>query len=365
MSATTRLGAATIVLIVLVAAPAAAQTANLRPFMGQTTFSPQDQADITSALGRDLTDLAEGTSDDDVTRARNNLVDVAMDNQATEAFRTAVAEIIVRRIDARLPQILTHRNRLNTAIVVARLQTPQTLPLLLKLLGEDESRQEHYPSVRYWAAQALATEQMRSVIRSESAGVPQRVSIERLSGALQRETDPIVAGALIGALATIQTEAATDALVSAVASKAVQFDLGSQEAVDAMRTATAALADAYERELRPAGEGKQPIVAALAQALVQTPPTGAGLGLIVDLDQTLTSLTGIQGELDEAVKALQGRTRPEDPKLVDLVWLHQLNWVEVLLQREGDVRLLKRPTVLQWTPQKSAEAIRAMQKQGT
>jgi hypothetical protein len=168
---------------------------------------------------------------------------------------------------------------------------------------------------------------------------------------------------LFDVLGSIQTEAAVDALVVAVAAKARQFDLGDRDAIDAMKTAIGGLKKAFETARRPAAQGKQPIVASLVQILVQTPPRGEGLDLIQLLDETLTGLTGEKIPLAAAIKELTDQsTLGLRPQLVDLVWLQQLNWMERLLQTSNkDLRLLSRPEVLDWTPQQSVEVIRKMQ----
>jgi len=131
-----------------------------------------------------------------------------------------------------------------------------------------------------------------------------------------------------------------------------------------MTEAVKSLDAAYRRSLRPAAQGKQPIIACLVQILVQTPPKEPGLELALQLDRTLGELTQQRSKLADAIKACreQGRLNPE-PQKVDLVWLRQLNWMERLLGAANkDIRLLSRPKVLDWTPEKSVEVIREMVK---
>lgn len=351
------IGLAVCVAVMAVAGPiASGQTTDLTPLMQQTSFGPAEEGQIAAAIAKDITDLVGG-GQDEVNGARTRLIALAKTAGATEEFRAVVGKVIVTQLGQRMKAALVHKNRLALTIVVARMENAESLPVLLKLLGEGDQG-EIYPSVRYWAAKALATKRMTAIVRG-GAAIPTRVVLEWVGKALARERDPICAKALFAALGTIQTEAATDLLISAVAKKARDLDLGKHDAVDAMKGAVDALKEAYAREIRPPAAGKQPIIASLVQVLVQTPPHGESLELVSLLDTTLAGLTKESTGLADAVKDLGGTARLTKPQLVDVVWLEQLNWMEVLLKTANkDVRLLSRPEPLSWSPARSVEVVR-------
>jgi len=350
------------VALLVVASGVEAQTSGFGPFMGRSSFSPSDEGQITAGVETLIADMLS-TDEDKVNRARAALIDAVEDARATEEFRATAAKIIADRLGARLNNAVVHRSRLAVAIVAARLQTPESLALLLRLLGE-AGRPEGYPSVRYWAAKGLSGERMKEIVRKEAAGIPSRVVLKSLGEATERETEPVCAGVLLLALDAVQTEAATDMLVKVVTAKARTFDLGRQDAADAMKDVIPVLKGAYNREIRPPAAGKQPIIAALAQVLARTPPHGPGLELAAVLDETLAALTNETTGLADAIKAHESQTRATDPKRIDVIWLQQLNWIEVLLKTSNkDVRLLSRPVMLDWAPAKSVEVIRKMAAQ--
>ena len=352
------------VVLAMAVSAASAQTSPYAPFMGKSSFSPSDEAQMTAITDTLITDMLS-TDEGKVNRARAAMVDAVEDSRATEQFKAVAAKIIADRLGARLNNAVVHRSRLAVAIVAAKLQTPESLALLLRLLGEP-ARPEVYPSVRYWAAKGLAGERMKDIIRKESAGIPGRVVLKSVSQVLDTETQPVCVGVMFLVLDAVQTESATDVLIKAVAEKARALDLGRRDAADAMKSAVPALKEAYAREIRPAAAGKQPIVATLAQVLAQTPPHGPGLELAVAVDEALAALTNETTGLAAAVEVYEDQSRLTDPKVIDIIWLQQLNWVEVLLKTSNkDVRLLSRPAILDWSAAKSVETVRKMAaKQG-
>jgi hypothetical protein len=120
----------------------------------------------------------------------------------------------------------------------------------------------------------------------------------------------------------------------------------------AMRRAVTALQAAHAREIRTEPDGKKLIVAAIGQILVQAPPHGASLELIEQIGETLSAITGQRSELAAAISEVRGQGRTRDSKLVDIIWVEQLGWIQQL-QLDGQVEMLE------WTPQKSVEAVRA------
>ena len=114
---------------------------------------------------------------------------------------------------------------------------------------------------------------------------------------------------------------------------------------------------------------KQPIIAAMVQILVRTPPhsmNGGSLELLEMLDATLTKLTGEKTDLAAAIKEFRGLSQlGRTPQAIDVIFLQQLNWMETLLKTTNkDVRLLSRPEVVKWTSKNSAEQIAALAKSG-
>jgi hypothetical protein len=86
------------------------------------------------------------------------------------------------------------------------------------------------------------------------------------------------------------------------------------------------------------------------------------LELIALVDQALSRLTSETTPLGEAVRKLQAQGKSTEPKMVDLVWVEQLNWIESLLKlskpENKDLRLTQRPEYLNWSPAKSTEVAR-------
>ena len=325
-------------------------------YMGRTQFSAEDESQMAAKLEKDhLTPLVAGRESAEVTGARTDALALTQDGRATAEFRAAVSKVVVQKLDALLPQAVAQRNRLGVAIVVARVQNPESLPLLLKLLGDGGSG-EVYSSVRYWAAKGLAGDGVRAAILNGT--VPIRVVAAKLGEALQRETDVLCVSQLFKVLQALGTESVTDVLIDGAAAKAKSeaFDLSRREAVEAMKTAVEALRQAYDR---PPAASKQRIVATLAQILVRTPPHGDSLDLIVAIDDVLSAMTKEKTALADAVKEQRSQSRLLDPKLIDLVWLQQLNWVELLLKTDNrQIRLAARPAALDWTPEESAKVVR-------
>jgi hypothetical protein len=348
----------------LLAASVAAAQADIAALRSRTSFAAAEEGQIAEAIKGDIDKLIAGQSDDVVAAARDSLIKRAEDAAATAEYRAAVAKVTVLEIASRLNNAVVHRNRLSVAIVVARMQNVQSLEVLLKLLGEGKDG-EFYPSVRYWAAKGLAGAPLIEAIRTGAGtAMPQRTVLTWLQEAVTRETSPVVAAELFAVLAAIQTEAATDILVPAVAAKARQFDLSQPTAAEAMKSAVALLQKAFELERREAAAGKQPIVASLVQIMVQTPPKDAGLELAETLDATLATLTGQKTALAAAIKEFRDQASTGlRPQQVDAIWLQQLNWMETLLKTANkDVRLLSRPQVLAWKSELSAGVVTAIQK---
>ncbi len=331
------------------------QGTDLTSLRRQSSFTPADTDRIEEEIEQLVQAMVSGRTSEEVNRARNALTGLVDAEKVSQAFREKAASITAEKLASKVHLALAQKNRLAAAIVAARLQNPESVLLLLKLIGEDE----HYPSVRYWAAKGLATQELRDAILKGRGNVPPiRVVVEDLEKALEREPDVICTGSLFEVLGVLKTESAADVLVKAVGEKAKQFDLSRREAVDAMVTGVEGLKAAYDRAVRAPEEGKRPIVATLAQVLVQTPPHGHGLKLILRIHEILGELTQQETGLSEAVQTLRDSDM-EDPKLIDTVWLQQLNWIETLLAaEETEAKLLSRPDILAWSPEKSADVVR-------
>ncbi|NIA21827.1 MAG: hypothetical protein GWP05_07665, partial [Anaerolineaceae bacterium] len=344
------------------ASSALGQTEDLSDQMGKTAFTAEDEAHIAKVVKPLLDSLVAGTDNRQVKGARSQLIGLTTNTRATVEFRTVAARIIVVQLQKRLKApVLVHKNRLAAAIVVSRMQNPESVPLLLKLLVGEGPQGERYASVRYWAAKGLAGKKVHEAILRNNP-LPLRKVLEALDRAITRETDAICVGAMLKVAAVLKTDQAVDLLIKATAAKARSLDLGNSDAVDTMKQAVVALEDAYRRDIRKMAEAKQPIIAALAQVLAQTPPHGSGLELITVVDGVLARLTSQTTPLGEKVRELQGQGVRIQPKTVDLVWVEQLNWIESLLKpgkpENKDLRLKQRPVYLDWSPAKSAEVAR-------
>lgn len=367
MTRRTICGAFSAVMLLAIASAATAQANSLVSMMSETSFGPAEEARIRAGLEELVNDLVTGDQDK-VNAARKRLIEVATDGRATAEFRAAAAKVITTMLAEKLPQALALRHRLAVAIVVARMQNPESVPVLLKLLGEGEKGEPH-AAVRYWAAKGLAGdeaggEKMKKIIREESSGVSLRVMLEKLGEALDREREPICAAALFSVVEGIETEPATDLLIDAVAKAARKFDLGQGDAADAMQAAAAGLRKAFVRERRPPGRGKQRIVSTLVQVLARTPPRLSSFGLLTQLDEALAEMTQEKTGLAAVIKECSDQVKLTEPKLIDIIWLQQLSWIEVLLKTENkDVRLLSRPEILEWTPENSVKVVREAAKQ--
>lgn len=352
------------VVLLLAASAAAAQGVDITPLRTRTTFGAAEETQIAGAIKDDIEKLVAGQADDLVAAARENLIRRAEDSTATAEFRAAVAKVTVIEIKNRLNNVMVHRNRLGVAIVIARMQNGESLEVLLKLLGEGKDG-EIYPSVRYWAAKGLAGRAIIEAIRTGNGiTIPQRTILKWVADAIDREKSPVVAAELFNVLGAVQTESSTDALVPAVAAKARQFDLSQQAAIDAMKTAATLLQEAFGRERREAAAGKQPIIAALVQILVRTPPHGPSLDLSEVLDVALAKLTGEKTGLAAAIKDFRAQSAlGRTPQAIDTIYLEQLNWMETLLKTANkDVRLLSRPQVLPWKSEQSVNEITKLRK---
>jgi hypothetical protein len=349
--------AASLVVLLAVVATVSAQTDDLSDLKTRDSLGAADERRIAKAIESDINAVIADVTEQGVRGARQRLVKLAGDAGATMAFQASVAKVVVLMFHERFDNPKTNRNRMAMAMLVAQMKNTESLPVLLKLLGDQ------YPSVRYWAAKGLAGKEVMDIVRA-GTNIPTKTVLKRVQETATGEKSPIIVKELIKVIGGVQAEAATDALVATVAEKARTMDLGDADAVEAMTEAVKALDAAYRRALRPAAQGKQPIIACLVQILVQTPPKEPSLELALLLDRTLGELTQQKSKLAAAIKACrdQSHLNPEAQK-VDLVWLQQLDWMERLLAVSNkDVRLLSRPKTLDWTPEKSVEVIREMIK---
>jgi hypothetical protein len=346
-----------------------AQGADLTALKTRTSFGAAEEGQIAAGIKGEVDKVITGPDDVAASDGRDKLIKLVEDTGATAEFRIAAAKVIVTEIKPRLNLAVSHRNRLAAALVVSRMQNPESLEVLLKLLGEGKDG-EPYASVRYWAAKALAGQTLIESIRTgKGTTYAQPAVLQALSAAAKRESSPIVAAELFNVLGAIQTEAAVDVLVAVVADRARHYDLGQPAAADAMKSAVSLLQEAYGRERREASAGKQPIIAAIVQILVRTPPhslSGAGLDLLETLDAALAKLTGEKTDLVAAIKEFRGLSQlGRTPQAIDVIFLQQLNWMETLLKTTNkDVRLLSRPEVVKWTSKDSAELLATLAKSG-
>jgi len=351
--------------VFLAASAVSAQGVDLSALKTRSSFGAAEEGQIAAGIKAEVDKVITGQEDVLVSDARDKLTKLVEDSSATAEFRATAARVIVLEIKSRLNLAVSHRNSLACALVVSRMQNAESVEVLVKLLGEGP-----YPSVRYWAAKGLASPAVVEIIRTgKGTAVTQAAVIQAVSAAVKRETSPIAAAELFGVLGALQTESAVDALVAAVADRARSYDLGQQAAAEAMKTAVSLLQDAYGRERREASAGKQPIIAAMVQILVRTPPhsmNGGSLELLEMLDATLTKLTGARNYLAAAIKEFRGLSQlGRTPQAIDVIFLQQLNWMETLLKTTNkDVRLLSRPEVVKWTSKNSAEQIAALAKSG-
>lgn len=348
--------------VMISASSALGQTDDLSDLMGKTAFTAEDEARIVKGIKSLLDRLVTGTDNRLVKGSRSQLIGLTTNTRATVEFRTVTAKIIVVQLRKRLnAPVLVHKNRLAVAIVVSRMQNPESVPVLLKLLVGEGSQGERYPSVRYWAAKGLAGKKVSEAILRNNP-LPLRKVLETLNQAITREKDAICVGAILKVVEVLGTDQAVDLLVKATAAKARSLDLGHGDAIATMKQAVVALKSAYGRDIRKMAQAKQPIIAALAQVLAQTPPHGDGLELTTVVDQALSNLTNETTFLGKAVRKLQGQRARIQPKTVDLVWVEQLHWIESLLKlnepENKDLRLKQRPVYLDWSPAKSAEVAR-------
>lgn len=349
--------AASLMVLLAGVATVSAQANNLSDLKTRDSLGAAEERRIAKAIEPDINVVIADMTEQGVRGARQRLVKLAGDTGATSAFQASVAKVVVQMFAERFDNPKTNRNRMAMAMLVAGMKNAESLPVLLRLLGDQ------YPGVRYWAAKGLAGKEVMDIIRA-GTNIPTKTVLGRGQEAATGETSPIIVKELFKVIGGVQAEAATDALVATVVEKARTMDLGTPDAADAMTEAVKALDAAYRRSLRPAAQGKQPIITCLVQILVQTPPKGPGLELALQLDRTLGELTQQRSKLAAAIKACreQSRLNPE-PQKVDLVWLRQLDWMERLLGVSNkDVRLLSRPKVLDWTPEKSVEVVREMLK---
>jgi hypothetical protein len=326
---------------------ASAQAVNLASFVGKTTFTPEETETLRAMIEADVKLVATTARAEEVRVARDRLVRLPNHPGSTAEFRTLVSRLTLVEVDRHLDLATGHRNRLALAITVSRLQTPEALQALLKLLPD------RFPSVRYWAAKGLQAEPVvQAIIRGQEGLPTTRAVLTSVQGALQAESDPMTLEMLFGFLQSVSNDLATDVLVEQSRKKAVTLDLSNADNVMAMRRAVTALQAAHAREIRTEPDGKKLIVAAIGQILVQAPPHGASLELIEQIGETLSAITGQRSELAAAISEVRGQGRTRDSKLVDIIWVEQLGWIQQL-QLDGQVEMLE------WTPQKSVEAVRA------
>jgi len=349
--------------VMIAVSGALGQTDDLTGLMGKTAFTTEDEDRIIAAIKPDFDRLVAGTDNRLVNGARSRLIRLTTDGRATVEFHAVAAKVIVGQLQKRLNDpILAHKNRLAVAIVISKMQNPESVPLLLKLLVGEGREGELYASVRYWAAKGLAGPKVSAAILGGASVSLRREVLEALDKALAREQDAICVGAMLSVADAMGTDQAVDLLIRITAEKARSLDLGGSDAIDTMKQAVVALESAYRRDIRPMAKAKQQIVATLAQVLAQVPPHGEGLELITLVDQTLSRLTSETTILGEVVRKLQDQGKNTEPKMVDLVWVEQLNWIESLLKlskpENKDLRLTQRPEYLDWSPAKSTEVAR-------
>ena len=349
--------------VMIAASSALGQTDDLTDLTVKKTFTAEEEARTVAAIKPDIDRLVAGKDNRLVNGARRRLISLTTGGRATVEFHAVAAKLIIGQLQRRLNEsILVHQNRLAVAIVISKMQNPESVPLLLKLLVGEGQEGELYPSVRYWAAKGLAGPKVSAAILGGTSVSLRREVLEALDKALAREQDAICVWAMFSVADAMGTDQAVDLLIRTTAEKARSLDLGSSDAIDTMKQAVVALESAYRRDIRPMAKAKQPIVATLAQVLAQVPPRGEGLELITLVDQTLSRLTSETTTLGEAVRKLQAQGKSTEPKMVDLVWVEQLNWIESLLKlskpENKDLRLTRRPEYLNWSPAKSTEVAR-------
>ncbi|MBN2581506.1 MAG: hypothetical protein JXL80_00450 [Planctomycetes bacterium] len=347
-------------MLLVVAPVVSAQTDDISDLTGKATFSADEQDRLQKAIDGVLDRVVAGTDNRLVDAARKQLIDMVQSSRSTEEFKALAAKLIVKQATAKMANpILVYKNRLALAIVIAQMQEPDSVSLLLRLLGGEGPEGERYAGVRYWAAKGLAGKAVSEAIVQGRAPEPMRKVLADLEKVLMREKDGICVGAMLEAVAALGTDAATDVMIRAAADKARTLNLGNRDAAESMRAAVVILEGVYRNDIRPISEVKQPIVGVMAQILAQTPPHGDGLTLIAAINEALGRLTGETTGLGEAVAKCRDQANRLEPKVIDGVWLEQLNWIETLLrldkQGKKELRLKQRPVLLDWSPAKSAE----------
>lgn len=334
-------------LVAAMALMASAQMVNLAPLVGKTAFTPEDTAALQAMIENDVRTVATSVQPRDVGISRDRLIRLPQYGGATDEFKQLTSRLTLTAVAQSLDVAREHRNRLALAITVARSESPEAVELLLTLLGD------RFASIRYWAAQGLSADPVVQAIKRGRQDLPtSRVFLGKVQVAFDAETDPVVAETLFGLLQAVSTDLATDILVEQAQKKAVAFDLSKTDALNAMQRAVVALQAAYEREIRPGAEGKQKIIVALGQILIQTPPHGRSLELVEQTSAALAELTKQKSEIAKVVEEYRKQGAIRDSKLIDLIWLEQLGWIQQL-QLNDKVKLLD------WSPQKSVEATRA------
>lgn len=325
---------------------ASAQMVNLAPLVGKTTFTPEDTAALQAMIENDVKTVATSVQARDVGISRDRLVRLPQYGGATDEFKQLTSRLILTAVEQSLDVAREHRNRLALAITVARSESPEAVELLMALLND------RFASVRYWAARGLSADPVVQAIKRGRQDLPtSRVFLGKVQATLDAETDPVVVETFFGLLQAVSTDLATDILVEQAQKKAVAFDLSQIDALNAMQRAVVALQAAYEREIRPGAEGKQKIIVALGQILIQTPPHGRCLELVEQTSAALAGLTKQKSEISNVIEEYRKQGAIRDSKLIDLIWLEQLGWIQQL-------QLKDKVELLDWSPQKSVEVTR-------
>ena len=199
---------ASLMLVAAVALTASAQALNLAPLVGKSTFTPEETAALRGAIESDVRAIATSSRAEEVRVSRDRLVRLPGQPGATAEFRQLTARLIVNAVEESLDTARDHRNRLALAITVARIQSPESIDILLKMLGD------RFASVRYWAARGLTTEPVVQAISRGGEGLPTtRAVLTRVQAAIEAETDPVVVETLFDLLQGVGTDLATDILV--------------------------------------------------------------------------------------------------------------------------------------------------------
>ncbi len=331
-------------LVVSLSMVASGQIYNLAPLVSKTTFTPDDTATLQEIIKKDVEVISTSSQSNDVRAARERLVRLPRYPGATTEFQQVSSRLAMAELTQRYERTQDPRNRLAMTVTLVRLQAPESINVQLGMLKDKN------PGVRYWAARGLSGEPVLTPVLRGAEGAPTvRQVLDKVREAVEAEQDPVVLETLFGLLQSIGTPDATDVLVDQAQKKAVAFDLGQIDQANALRRAVTALQAAYERERRPEAEGKQKIIKAIAQIIIQAPPHGDSLELVEQASDVLSKLSGKASNMAEAIKAYRDQGTLRDSKLIDLIWVEQLGWVQNL-ELNGQV------TVLNWSPQKSADA---------